>query len=77
MQDKTENSSYSACGYPLQDLTRLLDYSDLRAWPDSWFCGVTPRRPNSRATPKVWTRGQKWRKWCRRWHAGCGTIEAS
>jgi len=20
--------------------------------------------------PKVWTRGQKWKKWCRRWRAG-------
>jgi len=23
-----------------------------------------------RPRPKVWTRGKKWKKWCRRWRAG-------
>jgi len=28
--------------------------------------------------PKIWTRGQKWKKWCRRWRAGelgCGIVK--
>jgi len=29
---------------------------------DGWRSGGTPLRSNSRATPKVWTRGQKWKK---------------
>jgi len=37
---------------------------------EGWGRGGTPRRPNSRGIPKVWTRGQKWKKWCRRWSAG-------
>jgi len=45
-----------------------------------WWCYPTLLRdvgveelhgdPTVGPRPKVWTRGQKWKKWCRRWRAG-------
>jgi len=33
--------------------------------------------PTVRPLPKVWTRGQKWKKFCRRWRAvGCPIVGA-
>jgi len=33
--------------------------------------------PTVGSRPKVWTRGQKWKKWCRRWRAGKARMRDS